>query len=303
MDKESLVKKFGRVLIPIVTPFDKGGDISISDLKGVLEHIQRNNLSDSIIVGGTNGEFASLTIEERIRIFKTVREEVQDQPVIAGTGTPSTKETVYLTKVAEEMGMDMAMVVTPYYNNPGSPGLLEHFTEVAKSTKLPITLYNIPIFTGVNLEPEIVQKLSRIDNIVAIKEEVALNPTQVTRFILATNDTFPVYCGDDTMVLSALSQGAVGAVSGGSHIIGRDMKKMIELFLCGKLKEAQEIHNKIYPLFRAFGGEDRVNPIPLLKEALNLIGVRVGGPRLPLHGANDKERDRMKKVLKGLGLI
>ena len=303
MDKESVIEKFGRVLIPIVTPFDKNGGISISDLKGVCEHIQKNNHCDSIIVGGTNGEFASLTNDERLKTFETVREAVQDLPIIAGTGATSTRETIFLTKAAEEIGMDMAMVVSPYFNCPGSEGLLEHFKEVAKSTRLPITLYNIPLFTGVNLEPEVVRELAVIDNIVAIKEEVALNPTQVTRFILETGNFFPVYCGDDTMVLSAVSQGAVGAVSGGSHIIGKDMSRMIELFLSGKLKEAQEIHYRIYPLFRAFAGDNRVNPVPMLKEALNLIGVRTGEPRPPLHGASDAERTRMKKVLKNLNLL
>jgi 4-hydroxy-tetrahydrodipicolinate synthase len=303
MKKESVVKKFGRVLIPIVTPFDVRGNVSIPDLKKVLGHIRKNDLSDSIIVGGTNGEFVSLTIEERLKIFETVRENVHDQPVIAGTGTPSTKETIQLTRAAEEMGMDMAMVVSPYYQKPCSRGLLEHFQEVAKSTRLPITLYNIPIFAGVNIDPEVVKELAKIDNVVAVKEEVAINPIQVTQFILATNDTFPVYCGDDTMVLSALSQGAVGAVSGGSHIIGREMKMMIDLFLNGKVEKAKSIHHKIYPLFRAFSGEGRVNPIPLLKEALNLIGVRVGGPRLPLQRANKKEREALAKVLKDLRMI
>jgi len=303
MNKERVIDKFGRVLIPIVTPFDEHGNLSLSDLKGVIQHILRNSLSDSIIVGGTNGEFASLTIQERLKIFETVRENVHDQPVIAGTGAPSTKETIQLTKAAEDMGMDMAMVVSPYYNNPCSNGLLEHFREVAKSTKLPVTIYNIPIFTGVNIGPDVLRELAEIENIVAIKEEVAINPAQITQFILATNDAFPVYCGDDTMVLSAMSQGAVGAVSGGSHIIGRDMKRMIELFLKGNMKEAQAIHKKIYPLFMAFRGEGRVNPIPLLKEALNLIGIRVGGPRLPLYRANIKESETMKRVLKDLGMI
>jgi len=303
MKKESVVEKFGRVLLPIVTPFNDHGNLSIPELKGVIKHILSNNLSDSIIVGGTNGEFASLTIQERLQIFEVVRDNVQDQPVIAGTGTPSTKETIQLTKAAEEMDMDMVMVVAPYYNNPCSHGLLEHFREVAKSTKLPVTLYNIPIFTGVNIDPEVVAELEKIENIVAIKEEVAINPIQVTQFILATQDTFPVYCGDDTMVLSSISQGAVGVVSGGSHLIGRDMKRMIDLFLNGKVEEARSIHYKIYPLFRAFSGEGRVNPIPLLKEALNLIGVNVGGPRLPLHRANETERNRMKKVLRDLGLL
>ena len=303
MNKEYLVKKFGRVLIPLVTPFDKNGEVSTSGLKKVCEHVQRNNLCDSVIVGGTNGEFASLTTDERLRIFETVRETVRDQPVIAGTGATSTKESIYLTKAAEEMGMDMAMVVCPYYNSPSSEGLLEHFRQVAKSTRLPITLYNIPIFSGVNLGPEVVKELARIDNIVAIKEEVALNPTQITMFILETGNSFPVYCGDDTVVLSALSQGAIGAVSGGSHIIGKEMKRMIALFLDGRLKEAQEIHYKIYPLFRVFGTNGRVNPIPMLKEALNLTGVEVGGPRLPLYGATVEERDRLKKVLEDLNLI
>jgi 4-hydroxy-tetrahydrodipicolinate synthase len=263
----------------------------------------KGDLCDSVIVAGTNGEFASLTSEERLKVFEVVRECVQNRPVIAGTGSPSTRETIYFTKQAEAMGMDMAMVVSPYFNNPDPSGMLEHFRIVAESTKLPITLYNIPLFTGVNLDSEIVGELARIDNIVAIKEEVALNPTQVTRFILATDNNFPVYCGDDTMVLSALSQGALGSVSGGSHLIGRDMKRMIELFIGGKVSEAQEIHRRIFPLFRAFSGKGRLNPVPLLKEALNLIGVRVGPPRLPLLEADDEEREKMKRVLKNLGIL
>ena len=167
---------------------------------------------------------------------------------------------------------------------------------------MPIILYNIPLFAGVNLEPEVVRELARIDNIVAIKEEVALNPTQITLFKLEAGNSFAVICGDDTVVLPALSQGAIGVISGGSHIIGKEMKRMIALFLDGRLKEAQEIHYRIYPLFRAFGMNGRVNPIPLLKEALNLIGVEVGGPRPPLRGATDEERDRIKKILSDLNL-
>jgi 4-hydroxy-tetrahydrodipicolinate synthase len=275
----------------------------ISAQRSVCEYILKRDLCDSVIVAGTNGEFASLTSEERLTIFEVVRECVQNRPVIAGTGSPSTRETIYFTKQAEAMGMDMAMVVSPYFNNPDRLGMFEHFKATAESTKLPITLYNIPLFTGVNLDSKIVGELARIDNIVAIKEEVALNPTQVTRFILATDNNFPGYCGDDTMVLSALSQGAVGAVSGGSHLIGRDMKRMIELFIGGKVSETQEIHHRIFPLFRAFSGKGRLNPVPLLKEAVSHIGVRVGPPRLPLRKVDEEERKRMKQVLKNLGIL
>ncbi|MGQ9629531.1 MAG: dihydrodipicolinate synthase family protein [bacterium] len=170
MNQKALVDKFGRVLIPIVTPFGDDGEVSISNLRGLCDHIRKNGLSDSIIVGGTTGEFASLTTEERLKIFEVVREAVTDQPVIAGTGAASTREAVRLTKAAEEIGMDMAMVVCPYYLRPTPQGILEHFREVAKSTRLPIMLYNIPLFTGVNLDPEVVRELVRIENIVAIGE-------------------------------------------------------------------------------------------------------------------------------------
>ena len=222
-------------------------------------------------------------------------------------GCASTIETIALAKKAEEIGFEIMMVVSPYYTKPTQKELYNHFKKVAESVNIPMMLYNIPIFTGVNINPETVAKLSEVENIVAIKEEAELNAKQMTEFINITSDDFIIYCGDDTMILEAFAQGGDkrigGIISGASHIIGVQLRKMINMFLNGKVEEAAKIQQKYLPLFRIMGQNGRTNPASLLKEAMKMLGYNAGIPRLPLSPGTEEEIAEVKRVMKKLEII
>ncbi len=301
---KTLDEKLGRVLIPLITPFKDGGSIDYDKLGELVKMLLEKDYGDSIIVSGTTGEFHALTFEERIKLFEKVKETVGDKvPLVAGSGAASTQQAVALTKEAERIGYDVAMVVAPYYCKPTQKGIYEHFKTVAESIDLPILLYNIPLFTGVNIDPCTASELAKIENVLAIKEEAGINPTQTSDFVLGTPDKFVVYCGDDTMVLPVLAQGGVGVVSGGSQVIGDIMKRMIALYFEGQVKEATELHLKMHPFFKALGGRGRINPIPLLKDAISITWEDVGKPRPPLLGGDEEEKEAMRKVLEKLGKL
>jgi len=226
---------------------------------------------------------------------------------MAGVGCASTIETIALAKKAEELGFEIMMVVSPYYTKPTQKELYNHFKKVAESVNIQMMIYNIPIFTGVNVSPEIVARLSEIENIVAIKEEAELNPKQMTDFINITPDDFIIYCGDDTMILEAFAQGGAkrigGIISGASHIIGVQLRDMIEMFLSGKVEEAAKMQQKYLPLFRIMGQNGRTNPCSLLKEAMKMVGYNAGIPRLPLTAGTEEEIAEVRKVMKKLEMI
>jgi len=210
-------------------------------------------------------------------------------------------------KKAEEIGFEIMMVVSPYYSKPTQKELYHHFKKVAESVKIPMMLYNIPIFTGVNVNPETVAQLSKIENIIAIKEEAELNPKQITEFINITPEDFIIYCGDDPMILEAFAQGGRerigGIVSGGSHIIGVQLRDMINMFLNGKVEEAAKIQQKYLPLFRIMGQNGRTNPCSLLKEAMKMVGYHAGIPRLPLTPGTEEEIAEVRKIMKKLQVV
>lgn len=293
------MRTLGRVLVPLVTPFHEDGSVNYDRAGELARYVVDNNYCDTIIVGGTTGEFAQLATEERIRLIQTVWDAVgKDCPVIAGTGSSNTFEAIRITQEAERIGVDMAMVVAPYYTKATQEGIYEHYKAVAGSTSLPIMLYNIPLFTGVNIEPDTFTRLIQIKNIAAIKEEAGINPVQMSAFILnarASGENVMFYDGDDTMILPILIQGGIGVVSGGAQIIGDRIKQMIDAFYANRLSEATELHLKVFPLFQAFG--QRVNPIPMVKEALNMVGFKVGKPRLPLMPGTEAEKAVLRQAL------
>lgn len=302
---ERLNDRLGQILVPMVTPFKQNGDVNL-DLAGRLaSSLVDRHFADSIIVTGTTGEFNTLTFEERVELFKTVKAAVNGRvPLIAGSGCASTRETIRLTLVAEELGFDCAMIVAPYYCRPTQEGIYQHYKAVAEAVDhLPVMLYNIPIFTSVNIDPGTVARLARIKNIRGIKDEAGMNPLQTTDYILATPDDFAVYDGDDIMILATLVQGAVGVVSGGSMLVGDRIRLMIHKFLGGDVAGARELHQQLHPLWRALCPNGRVNPMPLVRAALELTGWPVGAARLPLDTATEDERQAMWKVLKKLNLV
>jgi 4-hydroxy-tetrahydrodipicolinate synthase len=303
--EQKLNERLGTILVPLITPFKPNGDVNY-DLAGRLaSSLVERKFCDSIIVTGTTGEFNTLTFEERVEMFKTVKAAVNGRvPLIAGSGCASTRESIKLTRVAAELGFDSAMVVAPFYCRPTQEGIYQHYETIAQAVDpLPILLYNIPIFTAVNIDPATVARLARVKNIRGIKDEAGMNPLQTTDYILATPDDFVVYNGDDIMILAAFVQGAVGVVSGGSHLIGDRIRLMTNKFFAGDVGGAREIHQQIHPLWRAFCPNGRVNPMPLVRTALELVGWSIGPARMPLDPATDDERAAMKQVLAKLGLV
>jgi 4-hydroxy-tetrahydrodipicolinate synthase len=299
---------YGKILIPLVTPFNEDQSVNYEKAVNLAEFIIENNKGDTLVLSGTTGEFHTMSFDERVKLLEVVRDRVGDRiPLIAGVGAASTLETVKLAKKAEELGYEAVMIVAPYYTKPNQEELYAHFTKVAESVSLNIMLYNIPIFTGVNIDPETVAQLAKIPNIVGIKEEAELNPKQTTAFLNVTPEEFIIYCGDDTMILEAYAQGGPerigGVISGGSHIIGHLIREMIETFLVGKIAEAAKMQRRLYPFFKIMGQNNRTNPVCLLKEAIKLYGVDAGLPRLPLSRGVNNEIQNVERIMKNLDLI
>ncbi len=298
------MREIGHLLIPMVTPFTAKGDVDYDKAAELARWIVKRQRPTSLIVSGTTGEFTSLTCDERVTLLEVVVDTVgKDVPVIAGTGCASTRETVRLTREAERLGADMAMVVAPFYMKTEQAGLLTHYRAVAKSTTLPILLYNIPLFTGVNIEPDTLVKLAEIPNIIGIKEESGLNPLQSTRYLMRTPRKFRLYVGDDTMVLPILAQGGDGAVSGGAQVCGKDMNALIEALKRGDVSTAQKLHRKTFPFFEALYQNGRINPIPILRAAIGLAGIDVGKPRAPMHPATAAEIAVVRQVMEERGYL
>ncbi len=303
---ENLGKKLGHILIPLATPFEADTqNVNYAAAEKVADHVVTKKFCDSVIVAGTSGEFNSLSLEERFELFRVVKGAINGRvPIIGGCCSSSTRDTVKLAQESEKLGFDAVMVLGPTYCRPSQEGVYLHFAAVAQATKLPVMLYNIPIFTGLNVEKETVARLAAdYPNIVGIKDEAGINPTQMTEFARVTPPGFTVYNGDDIMVLCGLAQGAAGVVSGGSHIIGAQMREMINKFLAGDLAGALNIHMALDPLFKAFGSNGRINGIPLWKAAMELVGLEVGPPRLPLAPATKDEVEIMRGHLVRLGIL
>ncbi|WP_312095110.1 4-hydroxy-tetrahydrodipicolinate synthase [Niallia sp.] len=284
---------FGRVSTAMITPFDAKGHIDFPKTTQLINHLLENG-TDSLVVAGTTGESPTLSKQEKIALFKHVVKVVEKRvPIIAGTGSYNTYESIELTKQAELAGVDAVMVVGPYYNKPNQEGLYQHIKAVAESTKLPVMIYNIPGRSVVNIEPETIIRLSEIENIVAVKEASG-NLNKITKIIASTPDDFYVYSGDDSLTLPILSVGGTGVISVASHIIGNEMQEMVSTFLDGKIDAASKMHQKLLPLMIALFKAP--NPVPV-KTALQLKGFDVGSIRLPLVPLTEEERKELAKFL------
>jgi len=278
--------QIGRVSTAMITPFLPDGSIHFEMVAKLIEHLIATG-TDSLVVCGTTGESPTLTSQEKIDLIRFTVETVNNRiPVIAGTGSNSTRDSIQLTKLAEEAGVNGIMLVSPYYNKPDQRGMYEHFKSVANETNLPILLYNIPGRSVVNMLPETVIKLSEIPNIQAIKEAGG-NLEQMSDIIAGSQPDFAVYSGDDGLTLPLLSIGGVGVVSVASHVVGDDMQKLIKAFEEGRHQDAATIHHALLPLIRALFANP--NPVPV-KYALGKLGLDVGPVRLPLVHMTDEEK-------------
>ncbi len=289
---------FGQILTAMVTPFDQNEEIDYPATKELIDYLIANG-TDGLVVSGTTGESPTLTKEEKIDLFKFTVEVVNGRiPVIAGTGSNNTKESIELTKVAEQAGVDGIMLVVPYYNKPSQEGLYQHFKKISEFTFLPIMLYNVPGRSVVGLSAETVIRLSHIQNIVAIKEASA-DLALMSEIIDQTKEDFSLYSGDDDLTIPVLSIGGIGVVSVASHILGNEMQMMIEKFKTGNVQGAAKDHRKLLPIMKAFFAAP--NPTPI-KAALNLKGISVGSVRLPMIPLNEEEQSILDKILNSLVL-
>lgn len=276
----------------IVTPFTENG-VNFEEFEKLLEN-QIANQIDAIIVCGTTGESSTMTLEERKETIKFAVDVVHKRvPVIAGTGGNCTKSAIEMTKFAQEVGVDGALIVTPYYNKTTQEGLIAHYKAIAKETNLPIILYNVPSRTGVNILPKTCLELSKIENVVAIKEASG-NLSQVAEIANLCGDNLQIYSGNDDQILPVLSVGGIGVISVLSNIMPEFTHTMVEDFLAGNLQKAIQAQIKAIPLIKALFLE--VNPIPV-KAGLNLIGYDCGIPRLPLVEMTQEKQAFLKQEI------
>jgi 4-hydroxy-tetrahydrodipicolinate synthase len=294
---------FGQVLTAMVTPFDAQGRVNEESVVRLVNHLLENG-SDGIVVCGTTGESPTLTHEEKLRLFRLVKETVGGRgKVVAGTSSYDTASGITLTQEAAEIGVDGALLVVPPYNKPSQEGLYQHFRAIAASAPgLPCLLYNVPPRTAQNLDAATVVRLAHdIPNIVGIKEASG-NLLQCAEIIAGVPSDFVVYSGEDGLTLPLLAIGGVGVISVTAHLVGRDMKAMHTAFFAGCLTEAIRLNSKMLPIVRACFQPTTPSPVPL-KAALKLLGLDVGGVRLPLVEANEKERGILRAALADYGLL
>ncbi|WP_042223721.1 4-hydroxy-tetrahydrodipicolinate synthase [Oceanobacillus manasiensis] len=284
---------FGRVLTAMVTPFDHNGEIDYDQTDILIEYLLENG-TDGLVIAGTTGESPTLSMDEKVNLFKHVVKVVNKRvPVIAGTGSNSTKASIDLTSEAEKSGVDAVMLVAPYYNKPNQRGMFEHFKTIANATTLPVMLYNIPGRSVVKLTAETIIELSKIQNIVSVKESTG-DLDQAAEIIENTSDDFSLYSGDDSMTLPMLSIGANGIISVASHIVGNEMKEMVNHYETGEVKQAAAKHRKLVPVMNALFTAPSPSPV---KAALQMKGIESGGVRLPLLPLTDEERSVLKEKM------
>ena len=290
--------KLGGLYTTLITPFDEEGNLDVSGFRKNIRS-QIDNGVDGIVPVGTTGESATLNSEEHKMVVETAVDEAKGKvKVIAGTGSNNTSEALDYTQHAMDAGADAALIITPYYNKPTQQGLIKHYTKIASSVDIPIVLYTVPGRTGVNIQPETTMELSKIENIVAIKDASG-NLDQVMRVLGGTED-FTVLSGEDYLTHPILALGGSGVISVASNVAPGLMSEFIHSALNGDWDGARDLHYRLYPLFKVLFVE--TNPAPA-KAALDLMGLPAGEPRLPLVQVTEESRDEIKTVLKGLELI
>jgi 4-hydroxy-tetrahydrodipicolinate synthase len=287
----------GEVLTAIATPFDAAGEVDLERFRALARHLVDHG-SDGLVVAGTTGESPNLTDAERLDLFAAAVDAVGDRAtVIAGTGTYSTAHSVHLTKQARELGVDGFLVVTPYYNKPPARGIVAHFRAIAEVTDLPIVVYNIPSRVVINIEPETIAELAEIPNVCAVKQ--AHDDLEQARRILAETD-LDLYAGDDNLIHPFLELGGVGGICVHTHVVGPQVKDMVRRFRDGDAAGAKRIDEELGPAYELLRIE--TNPIAI-KCALNLLGHEVGGVRLPLVEADERQVARVRDCLERLGVL
>jgi len=291
--------ELGELITAMVTPFDEELKLDLGSAHKLMDYLITNG-SDGILLSGTTGESPTLSDKEKLRLFDyAVKQFKHKANIIAGTGSNDTAHSIEISREAERLGVDALLLVCPYYNKPSQEGLYKHFEAVASSVKIPVILYNVPSRTSSNLDAKTCVQLSKIDNIIGVKEASG-DISQVSEIARDADDGFLIYSGNDCDTLPILSVGGYGVISVASHILGKDIKRMIGCFKDGDTRQAAEIHNRLMDLFK--GIFIATNPIPV-KKALNLMDIYVGPVRLPLCEMEEEKLDKLKKILKKYDVI
>jgi 4-hydroxy-tetrahydrodipicolinate synthase len=275
---------FEGLSVAMVTPF-RGGELDLEATSRLIEFMLEGGV-ENLVVSGSTGEAATCSVEERKTLWRFVREQVRGRaPVVAGTGSNSTSDSVALTRMAEELGLDGAMLVTPYYNKPTPKGQIAHFTTVARATRLPIILYNVPGRTGTNTLPDVFEKLDGVPNIVAIKEASgSLDQASATK----ARTRFTLLSGDDSLTVPMIAVGAQGVISVVGNAAPRPMRELCDHARAGRGEQAEEAHRRLLPLFRGLFLESNPGPVKYLLSAMGLIDNELRLPLVPVEPATQK---------------
>lgn len=287
---------FGRLLTAMVTPFKADGCVDYEKAADLAEWLIENG-SDGLVVAGSTGEAATMSAEEKLELFRVIVKRINKRvPIIAGTGSNNTAESIKMTKMAQEIGVDGVLIVGPYYNKPTQEGFYQHFSIIAKNTTLPVIVYNVPGRTASNILPSTVARLAKdCNNIVAIKE-AAGNVGQVAELYSVLPEDFTIYSGDDVLILPFMSVGATGLISVLSNIGGQVLQDLMQAYENGNVKEAAKLNTQMIPIANAMFIE--TNPIPV-KAAVTLVtGIDAGNPRLPLTPMEEDNKAQMVNILK-----
>lgn len=284
-------------IVALVTPF-KQGELDEKALRDLVEfHIVEG--TNAIVPCGTTGESATLSHEEHCRVIEIVINQAKKRlPVIAGAGSNSTKEAVFLTEHAKKSGADAVLSITPYYNKPTQAGLYQHFKTIAEQVDIPIVLYNVPGRTGVNMLPDTVVELSKIKNIVGVKEASG-SLDQAGAILQHTDDSFDVISGEDSLTFPMMAMGAKGVISVTANVAPKKMAQMCKAVLENNMIEARKLHYELIDLSKAVFYE--TNPIPA-KKAVYLMGLIENEIRLPLVEMTKENTEKLKTVMKNLGI-
>jgi 4-hydroxy-tetrahydrodipicolinate synthase len=287
----------GEVLTAIITPFNADGSVNVEKFRELATYLVDNG-SDGLVVAGTTGESPTLTDDEKLELCAAAVDAVGSRAtVIAGTGTYDTRHSAHLTELADPLGVDGFLVVTPYYSKPPQRAIVRHFEEIAARTDKPIVAYNIPSRVVVNIEPQTIARLAEIDNVTAVKQ--AHGDLDEARFI-AEETPLDLYSGDDPVTLAFLEVGGAGVVSVTAHVWGAQIKEMIRRFRQGDRDCARQIHEELQPSYDLL--KVQTNPIAI-KAALNLLGHEVGGHRLPMVEASEPELELIRGCLERSGVL
>ena len=283
----------------MVTPFKKDGAVDYAEAVRLANYLADNG-SDAVVLAGSTGECPTLTNEEERTLFVEVKKSLGGKAkVIAGTGSNSTVTAVEYTRHAEKLGLDGAMLVVPYYNKPSQEGLYQHFKAVNDAVNLPLMIYNIPARTGRNMEAETTLRLAELPNYFSVKEASG-DLEQMKKIIKSMPKDFILYSGDDNLTLDVLKIGGYGIVSVAAHLVGKEMKALVEAYFSGNLAQAEKLNAELDDIFRVIF--ITTNPAPV-KAALNMLGFKCGVPRLPLVDLTEDERAQVKQVLQKHNLL